>query len=311
MSEGADEVQMNPAKSIRVARLSQDPIIHGGMAGLEGDLGENINGPSLIRVPEWVEDPLGKYYLYFAHHKGQFIRLAYADELDGSWAIHPPGVMPVADGPGLGHVASPDVHVDAARRTIRMYFHQPIRSWFRNLGQKTFLALSGDGLRFEARRTILGHFYFRVFRHAGWHYAIAKNRNIDGILYRSADGLAGFEPGPHLLPGVRHTAVWTERETLHLLYTLVGDAPERILHSTIDLRGDWRSWEPSNPEIVLRPELEWEGVGLPLEPSRYGRAKGRLCQLRDPCVFEENGCRYLLYSGAGESGIGIARIGPG
>ena len=30
----------------------------------------NINGPSLVRVPEWVEDPLGKYYLYFAHHRG-------------------------------------------------------------------------------------------------------------------------------------------------------------------------------------------------------------------------------------------------
>ena len=30
----------------------------------------NINGPSLIKVPHWMENPLGKYYLYFAHHKG-------------------------------------------------------------------------------------------------------------------------------------------------------------------------------------------------------------------------------------------------
>lgn len=39
--------------------------------------GTNINGPSLIRVPDWVDDPLGRYYLYFADHKGSDIRLAW------------------------------------------------------------------------------------------------------------------------------------------------------------------------------------------------------------------------------------------
>ena len=50
---------------------------------LHPSIGQNIQGPSLIRVPEWVEDPLGKYYLYFADHKGRYIRLAYSDELAG------------------------------------------------------------------------------------------------------------------------------------------------------------------------------------------------------------------------------------
>ena len=31
-------------------------------------------------------------------------------------------------------------------------------------------------------------------------------------------------------------------------------------------------------------------------------------QLRDPCVYEEDGRTYLLYSGGGESGIGIAEV---
>ena len=89
-------------------------------------LGTNINGPSLIRIPDWVQKPLGRYYLYFAHHKGAFIRLAYADRLAGPWKVHEPGALKLAEAPAcVDHIASPDVHVDAASREIRMYFHCP------------------------------------------------------------------------------------------------------------------------------------------------------------------------------------------
>ncbi|MBI2946207.1 MAG: hypothetical protein HYY23_01070, partial [Verrucomicrobia bacterium] len=60
----------------RIERLQGNPIIRPEM--LPGKDGNNINGPSLIRVPGWVKSPLGRYYLYFAHHSGQYIRLAYA-----------------------------------------------------------------------------------------------------------------------------------------------------------------------------------------------------------------------------------------
>jgi hypothetical protein len=40
---------------------------------MDDRMGSNINGPSLIRVPDWVPDPLGRYYLYFAHHHGTYI----------------------------------------------------------------------------------------------------------------------------------------------------------------------------------------------------------------------------------------------
>ncbi len=49
----------------------------------------NINGPSLTKVPNWVNNKLGNYYLYFAHHKGAFIRLTYADTLTGEGAKEP------------------------------------------------------------------------------------------------------------------------------------------------------------------------------------------------------------------------------
>ncbi len=47
----------------------------------------------MIRAPDWIEGRLGNYYLYFADHKGRYIRLAYADKLLGPWRIHPPGSL--------------------------------------------------------------------------------------------------------------------------------------------------------------------------------------------------------------------------
>ena len=63
---------------MRITRLLDRPIIG---PDLHPSLGPNIQGPSLIRVPGWVPNPLGRYYLYFADHKGSYIRLAYADAL--------------------------------------------------------------------------------------------------------------------------------------------------------------------------------------------------------------------------------------
>ena len=99
-----------------------------------------------------------------------------------------------------------------------------------------------------------------------------------------------------------------EGDTLYLFFSAAGDTPERILLSTVDLTRPWPDWVFSDPEIVLEPELEWEGADLPLEASRYGAAKGRVRQLRDPGIYEEDGQLYLLYSVAGEQGIAIARL---
>ena len=115
----------------RVQRLEGNPIVTPAM--LSGTSGEDINGPSIIRVPDWLPNPLGRYYLYFAHHKGHYIRLAYAESLTGPWTVHEPGTLrlqqtrcdsiPRSDMVAYKHVASPDVHVDDAAHKIRMYFH--------------------------------------------------------------------------------------------------------------------------------------------------------------------------------------------
>jgi len=75
-------------------RLPGNPVIY-GLAAEHGYA--NINGPAVIRVPEWVQKPLGRYYLYFAHHKGSYLRLAVADSIEGPWVIYEPGVMPLAE----------------------------------------------------------------------------------------------------------------------------------------------------------------------------------------------------------------------
>jgi len=78
--------------SVRVERLLDGPII---TEATHQSIGANIQGPSLIRVPDWVEERLGRYYLYFADHKGSYIRLAYADDLLGPWIVHPSGSLQI------------------------------------------------------------------------------------------------------------------------------------------------------------------------------------------------------------------------
>ena len=302
------------AQPVRVERLGDGPIIGPHM---DARMGTNVAGPSLIRVPDWVEAPLGRYYLYFADHEGTYIRLAYADALEGPWRTHEPGALDITDshfpvtcppcsgtgGEVYAHIASPDVHVDHERREIVMYFHG------RDVGrQVTRVAASRDGLRFRASPEILGRPYFRAFEHEGWVYALA----MPGHLYRSRDGRSGFEEGPTLFDDdMRHSALLVRGSTLHVFYTRAGEAPERILHATVELTGDWTAWRASESVEVLRPERAWEGADLPVEASRRGSVGVPVNQLRDPAVFEEDGRVYLLYSVAGERGIALARVALG
>src|SRR5205807_6327614 len=123
----------------------------------------------------------GDYYLYFADHKGSYIRLAYADRPTGPWAVHPPGSLHLEQSGFLTeppqvtpeqlavfearlrqsgrvmshdvlseittpHIASPDVHVEQAGRRIVMYFHG-----LEDAGtQVTRVATSANGIDFTA-----------------------------------------------------------------------------------------------------------------------------------------------------------------
>jgi hypothetical protein len=302
---------------MNVRRFSQNPIIRPHM---DARMGANVNGPSLIRVPAWIERPLGKYYLYFGHHQGTYIRLAYADALEGPWRTYEPGVLDLADSFFVKHIASPDVLLDDERREVRLYYHGPqaerdrqphLRYGPRRYGhhaQATRVALSRDGLAFEARLEVLGAPYMRAFRWGGWYFGIG----MPGILHRSRDGLSDFEEGPNpfdaICDDMRHCAVTLDDDRLIVYYTNRGDCPERILRTTIRLAPDWRDWRVTPPESVLEPELDYEGVNAPRVPSKGGGIHEPAYQLRDPYVFREGGRQYLLYSVAGEQGLAIAEL---
>jgi hypothetical protein len=285
---------------MRATRLAGNPIIH---PGLGAEIGENINGPSLVRAPSWLPKPLGRYYLYFAHHGGTNIRLAVADELTGPWRIVPGGTLQLEQTVCHAHVASPDVHVDDERQEIRMYFHGPAAGH-----QKTFLATSADGVHFTAGDRILAPFYLRVFRYDGTCYGLAKDHDRGGVLLRSADGIEPFVEGRHILDRMRHAAVRVRGTELDIFFSRSEDCPEHILHARLSLTGDWLDWCPTVPETVLLPERDWEGGNLPLLPSRFGAIHGPARQLRDPALFEDDGRWYLVYSVAGESGLAIAEL---
>ena len=322
--------------SVTITRMMDKPIIG---PDLHPSIGENIQGPSLISVPDWVENPLGNYYLYFADHKGRYIRLAYADELTGPWQVHAPGTLPIEESffaptpppitdeqlaeltaarsgvSGLGspvshdlsleftmpHIASPDVHVDHEKEMIIMYYHGLEGPAF----QHTRVATSTDGINFLAQEENLGRSYFRVFKHDGMTYALA----MPGQFYRSNDGFTNFEEGPRLFgPNMRHSAVIVRDDFLYVFWTRVGDAPESIMLSTIDLSSDWMNWKESEAVVVLKPEFDWEGASAPVEPSVRSTAYGQVNQLRDPALHVADGVVYLLYAVAGEIGIALARV---
>jgi len=288
---------------MQFVRHSNNPLV---TSESSSTIGNNINGPSVIRVPDWLPNPLGRYYMYFAHHNGKYIRLAFTESLDEPWTIYEPGTLKLSQARRFKrHIASPDLHVDHDSRQIRMYFHGVARG---GRSQWTGVAVSPDGINFKAPFRVLGKYYFRVFEWRGAYYALCKSWN-DGVaeLLRSEDGVSRFEFGKTLLPGMRHCAVSVDGDELLVFFTRVGDAPERILVSRIKLTPDWKDWVASEPEEVLRSELAWEGADLPIETSSSGMT-GRTHALRDPCIFEEAGNRHLFYSIAGEQGIAMASM---
>lgn len=341
---GAAASAGSPDFSVQVKRVGDAPVIAGAL--LPGPDGESINGPSLIRVPAWVKNPLGRYYLYFSHHAGKTIRMAYADEVGGPWKIYQGGVFALDQQTVVaGHVASPQVVIDAERRRLYLFYHgNNVRKKELKIGgdaeggQLTGVAVSTDGLHFDSLNRVVGPAYLQVFRHDGRWFAL----NHSGVLRESAKLGEPFEPiatviGPEIIgavdparlgePGatpaasrppsgpfrysMRHVGVDVADGRLVVYFSCVGHRPERILCTVVDLAGAPEQWRARGTHEVLRPERPWEGADLPLAWSRGGIATGRVRELRDPAVLREAGRAWLVYAYAGEHGLALATLAYG
>ena len=202
------------------------------------------------------------------------------------------------------HLASPDVFVNQVTKQIHLYFHGVVDGSL----QKSKVALSSDGLNFKAKDEIVSWPYLRIFPFRNQFYGLA----MPGFLYRSKDGLTNFEVRKMWLfpTNVRHSAVHLNGNDLYIFYTKVGDTPERILFTKLDMNfEDWNDWKVEPSHELLSPKLEWEGANLPKEKSMRDEAAGAVHQLHDPDIFEDmDGKLYLLYTGGGEQAIGITEL---
>ena len=319
--------------------LNDSPIITPEM--LPGNDGANINGPSLVRMPDHIPGVLGKYYCYFAHHNGEYIRLAYADSLAGPWTIYEPGVIPLASVPAFrqdrGHLASPDALWIG--ETLYVYVHGMISAeTYDELGldpldittggQRTALLTSQDGIHFSEATGILGSFYMRVFKQAASYYAIALGGQLlradqgpdkpftfgpvipDSLFprLRIGNAIGSFDPKDNDRR-IRHVAIDEDPQgNFWVYYTCSYEQPESIYRARLIISDNWQDWHLKDEVCIRRPSASWEGADLPKSISKNGPPHEPEHALRDPAIYREGDQVYVLWSVAGEQSIAIGQL---
>jgi hypothetical protein len=260
------------AGDVSAVRFPENPLL---TLKSSPTIGDNINGPSVIKVPDWVPNKLGTYYMYFAHHRGMTIRLAYANSLHGPWKVYEPGVLNVSetafyrpqpdpDAEIYGvytHVASPEVYVDDANKRLIMWVHGQFsdgKKWPEDPQEGTLAAPerlyakhAGHGIDRWAplqvaacnhRRSLSAG--LRTQRRVLWNRASRPAGSLSDPL----KSLRRPEPVPrHAYNNqVRHVALFKDGDTLHVFLSVIGAAPEKIVHTTIASKGGTHGrWVPS------------------------------------------------------------------
>lgn len=255
------------------------------------DEGENINGPSLIRIPDWIPaseraHPSAVYYLYFAHHAGDYIRMAWATDVEGPWTLYQTGVqVPLGDrgvldnggtvldfGMGIeieeNHLASPDVHIDDENQQIIMYFHTGSSTFFNGNeinSQNTWVSTSDFGLEFLAgvRPVRLGPSYFRVFSHGGELYSVDNS----GWPRRALDPNNPWQPTSDYYDDDTIPTLWDRHPDRVLQDPIpVPRADLRVRHSAVRVVGDelqlFYTQRGDSPERVLLSTID---LSVPFE----------------------------------------------
>ena len=259
---------------------------------LEGD---NINGPSVIRLPDWIPPeqraaPAARYYLYFAHHSGDYIRLAWARDIEGPWQLYRTGAGVAIGERGVldmgserrislgsdlaitSHIASPDVHIDNVAKRIVMYFHGVTRrSGTQFKQQQTYVATSSSGLDFSTGIVPfpLSRSYLRVFEHNGLLQGLTPDQfhrpRDSADPWAVKDGRADIENG-----------LWERHNTRFLEFPRDNQAE----------KGDRRTPDPRPRHLALYRDGDRMHVFFTMRNHSPERILSTSVKLTDPDWFE-------------------------
>lgn len=319
---------------ISIVRFSSNPLVNQTNMAPQCDNLYDVNFPSVVvNPPDWLLDRLELTLgcrpvalMWYSNHHGQQIYLMYTlVGVQGPWISYAPGTtltlaavlaaFNTSTNSTSAEVASPDVYIDMVEREVRVYFHRRVPT--DNFAILTSAAFSPDGIHFDTIFTpAIVTAYARHFVWKGYFYLTDRS----GFLWRSRDGLTNLEAGPTtigdvftnhslVIPGnnytgyVRHLGLYLNGGVLYVYGTRVGDAPERILWTTVALTENWLNWTAAPVQEAFRPVMDYEGANLPIVPSVKGDAAGPVNQLRDPFPFSANGKCYIFTTIAGEQGV--------
>jgi hypothetical protein len=257
-------ILLQPALAVEIRRLNNaNPIIDKVLFeqnGIASD-GENINGPCVIRLPDWLHiekrvHPSANYYLYFGHHHGAYIRMAWAASLTGKWTLYNADstVLPSKRGvfglydkknenkifPGndiviSSHIASPIVLIDNKKEQFVLFFHGQTKliSETKN-DQRTFVCYSNNGINFQNNISpvMLGGSYFAPFNYKKQWYSFSN-----GGLFHEAPKVKGFDAAPRDFDYSK--MLWsTRRDFFEKAITETGNPNFRVRHLTTFLENN-------------------------------------------------------------------------
>ena len=283
---------------------------------LTQNFNSNICNPCIIKVPEWVKDSLGKYYLYYADHRGKYIKFAFSNFIFNNWRSKLDIIININSfNNAINHIASPEIYIDDIKKKFYLLTHSHSAT---HKGQWTYVSESNNGLHFKVvNDKPLAPFYLRVFKYNNFFYGVSKGGN----LWKTNELIREFYPCQNLFDpsksnellhnyegAVRHVGLFVENNILYIFYSKIGDKPERIYFSKLNLEKNDKNWKFNSETELLRPTMDFEGANLPLLKSKPGDTPVAENALRDPYLFKINSNYYLAYCVQGEFGIAIAEI---
>eukprot|EP00578_Thalassiosira_sp_NH16_P018493 CAMPEP_0181098404 /NCGR_PEP_ID=MMETSP1071-20121207/12108_1 /TAXON_ID=35127 /ORGANISM="Thalassiosira sp., Strain NH16" /LENGTH=721 /DNA_ID=CAMNT_0023180997 /DNA_START=727 /DNA_END=2892 /DNA_ORIENTATION=+ len=317
-----------------------------------GNATTNINSPMPIRTRKWMTSyelfRNTSMIVYYSTHVHRSLMVLALDANTRMWSKVNDDIALEFEPRICRSLHSPSIYVDEEKQMFYMYVHghncKPLLNVTKTDFQPTLMYVSKDGTswklpeRFlEQRRKNRAHsrhhpyFFTTLFYMTnpvwnvedGYHYALARAKNEpDVVLCRSFSLEGPFEEGPRLAKSLRHFDVFMIKRKMYVLYSMIGDRPERILLASIDttMSADWKEWKLLPGPRVLTPQYWYEHGNSRLVTSREGVARSRhrisdpRLLLDDDSLEDNTGATsslvsgLLFYSVQGEREIAVARL---